>query len=75
MDSTRFLRFTAAVLSVVVLTTTAILQPGILGTLGLFVAAGIFFLTAIVFALYKAGEEAERRNNRVGKVRTPGTGN
>jgi hypothetical protein len=44
----------AAVLSGAVLVTTAVLQPGILGTLGIFIPAGILFLAGIVLALVQA---------------------
>ena len=55
VSMTRF----AAVLSVAVIAAIAVLQPGILGTLGLLVAAGVLFLTGIILTLYKAGKDAE----------------
>jgi hypothetical protein len=50
----RFLRFLAALLSVAVLIATATLQPGLFGTLGLFLAGIFIFLVGVALATARA---------------------
>lgn len=50
----RFLRFLAALLSAAVLIATAILQPGLFGTLGLFLAGIFIFLVGVALAIARA---------------------